>query len=239
MMAEITEMTAEETAEAALTAVAAEKAEQEDAAGQTVAPTEVIVPFITLDANGLAQADGLITVYNFNALTGEFTGASDEYLMQGVGIPANACCDIPPAADDGTVAAYRDGSWQCLPDHRGETVYSTADGSAVLITEPGDYPAGSTLLEPATAFDKWDGEKWVTDAEAQQAAAVKAADSEKTTRISAANRATQAWQTQLLLGIITDDDKAALTAWMKYIQDVQAVDTSKAPDIDWPDAPQE
>lgn len=48
---------------------------------------------------------------------------------------------------------------------------------------------------------------------------------------------TQAWQAQLMLGIITDADKALLTAWMKYYQQVQAVDISKAPDITWPEQP--
>ncbi|WP_447867172.1 tail fiber assembly protein [Rahnella bonaserana] len=50
------------------------------------------------------------------------------------------------------------------------------------------------------------------------------------------NETTQMWQTQLLLGIITDDDKANLTSWMKYAQQVQAVDTSKSPVI-WPETP--
>lgn len=46
------------------------------------------------------------------------------------------------------------------------------------------------------------------------------------------------WQTELQLGIISDEDKASLIAWMNYIKAVQAVDTSKAPDITWPDKPE-
>ncbi|MFX2554621.1 tail fiber assembly protein [Enterobacter roggenkampii] len=45
------------------------------------------------------------------------------------------------------------------------------------------------------------------------------------------------WQTELQLGIISDEDKASLIAWMNYIKAVQAVDTSKAPDITWPTPP--
>ncbi|MCV5977603.1 tail fiber assembly protein, partial [Escherichia coli] len=45
-------------------------------------------------------------------------------------------------------------------------------------------------------------------------------------------------QTELQLGIISDEDKASLIAWMNYIKAVQAVDTSKAPDITWPDKPE-
>ena len=190
---------------------------------------------ITLDKSGLAKASGTLTVYNFDAESGEFTGATDEYLAQGVGVPANACSSAPPAADTGFVAVYRDGSWLTVTDHRGEKVYSTADGTVQLITAPGDYPAGTTTLAPATGFDKWDGEKWVTDMDAQRAAAVQAAESEKAARISEANSTTQAWQTQLRLDMITDADKASLTEWMKYVQAVQAVDTGTAPDIAWPE----
>ena len=58
------------------------------------------------------------------------------------------------------------------------------DGTATEITAPGDYPAGTTTQAPATAFDKWDGEKWVTDSDAQQAAAVSGAEAEKAAGIS-------------------------------------------------------
>ncbi len=193
---------------------------------------------ITLDKNGLAKASGTLTIYNFDSLTGEFTGSSDEYLAQGVGLPANACVTAPPVIEAGQAAVYRDGKWQIFADHRGERVYSVADGSATEIAELGDYPTGATLLEPATAWDKWDGEKWVTDADAQQAADVKSAAGQKSALISEANGVTQAWQTQLLLGIITDEDKASLTEWMKYIQAVQAVNVQEAPTINWPQKPQ-
>lgn len=191
---------------------------------------------ITLDKSGLAKAAGTLTVYNFDSLTGEFTGATDEYLPQGVGVPACACSSAPPSAETGFVSVYRDGGWQTVADHRGETVWSTADGTATAITAPGDYPEGTTTQAPATAFDKWDGEKWVTDSDAQQAAAVSEAEAEKAARISEANTMTQAWQTQLRLDMITDTDKASLTAWMKYVQAVQAVDTA-VPDIVWPEKP--
>lgn len=192
----------------------------------------------TLDKNGLAKADGTLTVYGFDALTGEFTGAVQEFLAQGVGVPACACLTAPPDAQVGMVAVYQDGSWLNVPDHRGETVYPLSGGAPVKITALGDYPADTTTLAPLTEFDKWDGEKWVTDSDAQQQSLLDAAASDKAARVSEANGITQAWQTQLLLGIITDADKAALTAWMKYVQAVQATDVSGAPDISWPAKPQ-
>ena len=192
---------------------------------------------VMLDKNGLARSAGTLTVYNFDAASGEFTGSNDEYLAQGVGLPANACVTAPPVIEAGQAAVYRDGNWQVVADHRGETVYSVADGSAIVLSELGDYPADTTPLAPATAWDKWDGEKWVTDADAQQAADVKSAARQKSALISEANAVTQAWQTQLLLGIITDADKVTLTKWVKYIQAVQAVDVSESPEISWPSPP--
>jgi len=193
---------------------------------------------VTLDNNGLAKTAGTLTIYNFDAVSGEFTGSSDEFLAQGVGLPASTCIIAPPATEAGFVPVYRDGSWQVVADHRGKRVYSVTDGSEIVISELGDYPANTTSLAPATAWDKWDGEKWVIDADAQQDADVKIAARQKSALISEANGITQAWQTQLLLGIITDADKAMLTRWMKYIQAVQAVDITDAPEIIWPVKPE-
>jgi len=193
---------------------------------------------VTFDNNGLAKASGTLTVYNFDSLTGEFTGSTDEYLPQGVGLPACASAEAPPQTEAGSVAVYSNGTWQTLADHRGETVYSIADGTASVIAQPGDYPADTTPLAPASIYDQWDGEKWVTDTDAQQDAAVSEAVKQKASLISEANGITQAWQTQLLLGIITDADKDSLTAWMKYIQAVQKTDVTAAPDISWPEKPE-
>lgn len=192
---------------------------------------------VTLDKNGLAKSAGTLTVYNFDAVSGEFTGSNDEYLAQGVGLPANACITAPPVTEAGRLAFYIDGSWQTVADHRGETVYSVNDGAAVLISEPGDYPADTTTLKPATAWDKWDGEKWVTDSAEEKAAAVKEANERQAELIAEANSITQAWQTQLRLEMITESDKTSLMEWMKYVQAVQAVRTEDAPDVKWPEKP--
>jgi hypothetical protein len=192
---------------------------------------------VTLDNDGLAKSAGTLKVYNFDAVSGEYTGTTDEYLLTGVGIPANTCTSVPPSVATGQVVIFRNGSWLTEPDHRGETVYSVADGSEVMVSETGEYPSGTTTLKPSSVFDVWDGKKWVTDTDALHAANVAEAARHKAELISQANSTTQAWQTQLSLGIITDADKATLTVWMKYIQMVQAVDVSAAPDISWPQMP--
>lgn len=67
---------------------------------------------------------------------------------------------------------------------------------------------------------------------------IRQANEIKQTLTTEANQKTQLWQTQLMLGIITDEDKISLTEWMRYVQKVQAVDTSTAPDIIWPEKPE-
>ncbi|MGB8498428.1 MAG: tail fiber assembly protein [Pantoea agglomerans] len=193
---------------------------------------------VTLDKNGLTKSAGTLTVYNYDAVSGEFIGSNDEYLAQGVGLPANACITAPPAAEAGSVALYLNGSWQVIADHRGETVYSVNDGSAVIISELGGYPADTTPLGPATIWDKWDGEKWLTDTDEQRKAEVSRVATEKSSLINEANGITQAWQTQLLLGIITDSDKALLTAWMRYLQTIQNIDITESKSIIWPIKPE-
>ena len=55
--------------------------------------------------------------------------------------------------------------------------------------------------------------------------------------LAEASAKTQAWQTQLTLGMISEGDKESLISWMEYVQQVQAIDVGLAPDIVFPDPP--
>ncbi|MEP9066485.1 tail fiber assembly protein, partial [Enterobacter roggenkampii] len=58
------------------------------------------------------------------------------------------------------------------------------------------------------------------------------ADAEKQNRLSYATNKIVVWQTKLLMGrTLTDSEPAKLNAWMDYIDAVQAIDTSTAPDV--------
>ncbi|HAL6343518.1 TPA: tail fiber assembly protein [Escherichia coli] len=193
-----------------------------------------------LNSEHIATVAGDITVFNYDGETREYLSTSVEYLAVGVGIPANSCTDAPGEAKAGSAICRTVDftAWEYIADHRGETVYSTETGEEISITAPGDYPENTTTLAPATPYDTWNGSEWVTDTEAQHAADVEAAEQQKTALLSEAQATISLWQTELQLGIISDEDKASLIAWMNYIKAVQAVDTSKAPDITWPDKPE-
>ncbi|EFV8932225.1 phage tail protein [Shigella sonnei] len=47
----------------------------------------------------------------------------------------------------------------------------------------------------------------------------------------------QLLQTKLALGRISDNEKARLNAWLDYLEELEAVDVSTAPDIIWPVKP--
>ncbi|URQ60024.1 tail fiber assembly protein [Pantoea alhagi] len=93
-------------------------------------------------------------------------------------------------------------------------------------------PAGLMLGADESGKPAWINIPPPTAAELQQQA-----ERRKATLLGEGNSITQAWQTQLLLGIITDEDRATLTDWMRYVQQLQAVDLSGAPDISWPAPP--
>ena len=189
------------------------------------------------DENGLATEQGEIRCYYYDAETFEYMGWSDEYINIGVSMPGDST-DINPGDEvAGKVAVFQNGGWAINEDHRGETVYSTADASASTVDYIGPVKDGYTSVAPSGPYQKWDGKKWITDADAQHAADVKAADKQKTALLVEAQETISFWQTELQLGIISDEDKASLIAWMQYIKTVQAVDTSKAPDIIWPEKP--
>ncbi|WP_147200792.1 tail fiber assembly protein [Pantoea sp. CCBC3-3-1] len=195
---------------------------------------------IYLDSSGLAESSGTLTVYNFDSVTGEYTGNSDEYLMKGVGIPAYACSIAPPSTIEGYVTVYNNNTWNIIADHRGETVYSTSTGEASIFTNLGDYPENITPLAPATAYDTWTGSAWTTDTTAQHAAEVAKAEKQKDSLQTNAESSISLLQTKLLAGrTLTTSESNYLNAVLDYIDALVAVDTSGAPDINWPVLPEQ
>lgn len=69
------------------------------------------------------------------------------------------------------------------------------------------------------------------------AIALQEAENRKAQLLAEAVEITREWQTDLLLGIISDDDKARLIAWRSYIKKLNEIDVSQVPNINWPDRP--
>ena len=191
---------------------------------------------ITLDENGFATEAGFITVDNYNGETREYISSSLEFLPFGVGIPALSCLDAPGSNKAGyAICRTVDlNSWEYVPDHRGEIVYSTKTRESKEITAPGDYPENTTTIAPLTPYDKWDGEKWVTDTEAQHSAAVGAAEIQRQSLVDAAMASSSLIQLKWQAGRkLTQAETTRLNAVLDYIDAVTATDTSTAPDVIW------
>lgn len=63
------------------------------------------------------------------------------------------------------------------------------------------------------------------------------AEAQKQTLIAAVKAETEMLRAKLALGRIKDDEKALLNAWLDYLDELEAVDVSTAPDISWPVKP--
>lgn len=66
---------------------------------------------------------------------------------------------------------------------------------------------------------------------------VRQAEVKKAFLISEVESETAMLRTKLALGRIKDDEKARLNAWLDYLDELEAVDVSTAPDITWPVKP--
>ncbi|HCO6820332.1 TPA: tail fiber assembly protein [Escherichia coli] len=196
---------------------------------------------INLDENGFATESVFITVYNYDGVTREYIGLSVEYLPVGVGVPGNSCVDAPISKKDGfAVCRTADlTGWEYVADHRGETVYSTETGEPVAVSQLGEYPEGTTTKAPDTPYDKWDGQKWVTDADAQHSAALDAAEVKRQSLIDAAMASISLIQLKLQAGRkLTQAETTRLNTVLDYIDAVTVTDTSTAPDVIWPELPE-
>ncbi|UDJ83713.1 tail fiber assembly protein [Kosakonia oryzae] len=191
-----------------------------------------------LDKAKIATTAGNITVYGFSAQTGEFTGSSEEFLAIGVGLPAGSTDIAPGAVAEGCVAIFTGSSWEQQEDHRGETAYSTADLSASTVDYIGPLKDGFVATAPATPYDRWNGSAWITDAEAQQVAAVQDAQALRQQHIDTAMSSISVIQLKLQAGrTLNDEEKNRLDQVLDYIDAINAIDLSSAPNITWPTQP--
>ncbi|WP_446935132.1 tail fiber assembly protein [Morganella morganii] len=66
---------------------------------------------------------------------------------------------------------------------------------------------------------------------------IEIAEEQKQYLIAEVHTETRMLQTKLALGRIKDDEKALLNAWLDYLDELEAVNVSTAPDIIWPVKP--
>ncbi|MCK6815585.1 tail fiber assembly protein [Enterobacter kobei] len=133
------------------------------------------------------------------------------------------------------------------------TIYFSSENSGFYIEGTSDIPSDAVVVSTETyeafAGVAWPDSKqlgsdssgypsWVDAPELTQDELIAAAELVKSRLLATAKETISLWQTELQLGSISDEDKASLISWLAYIKEVQAVDTSSAPDITWPTSPE-
>ncbi|MBI0438537.1 tail fiber assembly protein [Dickeya dianthicola] len=192
-----------------------------------------------LNEQGLSISSGYIQVYHIDPQTREYIGSTQEYLMEGIGIPAHSFPDAPPQAQPQQAILRRSDAsgWDSVADYRGKTVYDKQTRQASVISQPGDLPDTLTLLAPASAYDVWQADGWVTDDKAQQAAQVSAAQQQMAGYLAQAEKRLAVLQYAVELEMATEQETQALKNWKTYMVQLSRLDVSSAPAIDWPTMP--
>jgi len=179
-----------------------------------------------------------IKVFNLRADTCEFIGAGDAYIAPHTGLPANCTEIAPPAIPVDHVAIFDEATqaWSLIEDHRGVTVYDTASGASTVIEELGPLPENVVMTAPSGKYEKWDGKAWIKDEEAEKDALLAEATAKQSQLITEARQVIGEWQTALMLGSLSDSNKAKLQTWLDYIEALKNVDLSKP---EWPEKPEQ
>ncbi|MED5639223.1 tail fiber assembly protein [Enterobacter hormaechei] len=184
-----------------------------------------------------SDKDRTIRIYNLRADTREFIGAGDAYIPAGTGLPAD-CTDIaPPDIAPGMAAVFNGKKWSLYEDHRNDTVYSKKNGQQIFITGLGELPSDVTTIAPEGDYMRWHDNKWIKDSDAERAAAVSHAIDEKKQRQKEATEIVSILQGAVDLDMATDRESALLSEWTKYRVLLNRIDTSLAPEIEWPEVP--
>ena len=191
-----------------------------------------------LDNNGLTISAGWAVVYNVDA-KGEFLQATYQYLPIGVGLPAHAYLDAPKSVKDNQAIIHNGQQWTYPKDLRGTIIYSTETGVETTMQEVGEIPEGYTTSKPTSEFDSWDGKKWQLDVSKQHQYEVNQASAKKNQFIADATAQISYLQDAVESEIASEQETQLLAEWKKYRALVNRVDVQHAPNIDWPEKPQQ
>ncbi|MGK0667124.1 tail fiber assembly protein [Serratia marcescens] len=192
---------------------------------------------IDFDENGFALQSGVVSAYVCSPDTRELIGRLKVNVQAHCGLPANSYIDEPPKEKNGCAIIRLQNGWGYAPDFRGKTAYEKATGSEVVIEEIGELNDIYTFKTPATKFDEWDGNDWVTnDSLAKENAINTARENKEELSINAESKIAMLSRA-VKLGIATDNEKEKLNQWEVYSVYLSRVEVSNAPDIDWPSIP--
>ncbi|HHZ6806623.1 TPA: tail fiber assembly protein [Morganella morganii] len=95
----------------------------------------------------------------------------------------------------------------------------------------------SEIQEGWTAVSKDEADK-IANPPPTKAQLIEQAETQKQYLITEVHTETEMFRAKLALNRIKPDEEALLNAWLDYLDLLEALDTTLAPDIDWPQKPQ-
>ncbi len=195
-------------------------------------------PSVTWDQAGFAQTNGWVLAHCTDAQSEEYIGEQDVWVSVGTGLPAGAFLDAPPPPQPDKAIVRRTAGWALVADYRGQTAYSKANRAQKQVTAPGDLPDTLTLLVPSSQFDVWDEALtvWVTDVAVESTWNLEQATAQRIALLAEANQQNSVLADAVELGIATEEEQAAYTAWRQYRVQLSRLDLAKPP-IPWPPKP--
>ncbi|MBW9428686.1 tail fiber assembly protein [Enterobacter kobei] len=186
------------------------------------------------DKNGNATETHIATVSGFAPETGEHLSTYDVRILAGTGIPGSSTLTLAPDAQSGHAVCWNGESWSQVLDLRGTTAYEKATGAPATVKNLGPLSEELTTAAPATPYDKWDGDAWVTDTVAQAAAEITLAEQQRAALLAVANVEISWRQDAVDADIATEQEVSELADWKKYRVLLMRADIAKP---DWPTTP--
>lgn len=192
---------------------------------------------VAFDEQGFALQSGEIICHCCYP-SGAYIGPQSVYVSIHTGLPAHAYLDAPPQHEPGVWPSRinRNAPWTLQPDHRGKLAYNIQSKVEREVTELGPLPEQETLLKPASSYDKWDGSQWISDIDAEAAATLATATTQRNVLLTDANQKIAVLGDAIELGMATDAEQAAYTAWRRYRVELTRLDLAASP-INWPQQP--
>ena len=140
-------------------------------------------------------------------------------------LPPDNALRVKPEFKEGFHPCEKDGGWHLVEDHRDKTVYNIETQESSRVEYLGSIKQEFTLLEPFQ-FSKWNGKKWVLDANEQTTFKIKQNKMLKSSLLNEANENISILQDAIDLDMSEDGDEERLKAWKKYRVLLNRIDTS-------------
>ncbi|HDM8439502.1 TPA: tail fiber assembly protein [Yersinia enterocolitica] len=163
------------------------------------------------------------TVFNYHYETKEFVGKSDYYIAPYTGLPA-FCTEIKPLpAKKGYAVIFNEEAqqWEYVEDHQ-----------SAWFTTRKHHPTS-----PTNPFDRWNSTKWVKDSEAEKQYYLAEARQKKSILLEEAKTQIEILKDSIEFDMSSLTAESELVAWRKYRLQLNQLDISAAPGIDWPKQP--